>query len=81
MPGFYFPFVEGVDVKDSMEASWVSSLDAIETLIESNVDEVDPFVPYDEEVGSPLNGREKSFHSKEIDSEESRNLLKGKIRK
>ena len=33
-----FPCVEGVDVEDSIEGSQVSFLDAIETLIESDVD-------------------------------------------
>ena len=33
-----FPYVEGIGVEDLMEGSQVSSLDAIETLIESDDD-------------------------------------------
>ena len=39
-----FSYVEGVDVNDSMEGSKVSTLGAIETLIERDVEEVDPFM-------------------------------------
>ena len=57
MPEVSFPCVEEFDVEDSIEGSQVSSLDAIETLIEPDADEVDPLMSHDEEVGSPLKGR------------------------
>ena len=44
------------------------SSDVIETSIELCADEVDPFAPHGEEVGSPLNRKEESTHCKEMDS-------------
>ena len=49
-----------------------------EALIDSEADKVGYFMSHDEEVGSPLKGREESSHSKQIDSKESSNLLEGK---
>ena len=54
MPDVSFPSVEGVDVEDSMEGSRVSSLDATEKLIESDIDKVNPLISYEEELGSPF---------------------------
>ena len=47
-------------------------MDAIETLIELDVDEVNPLVSHDEEVGSPFDGRQESLDSIPIDFKESR---------
>ena len=55
----------------------VSSLDVAEKSTESDADEVDPFLPHDEEAGSLLKERESS-HFKKIDSKESSNFLRGK---
>ena len=52
-----FLAMEWVNVEDSMWSLRVSSLDSIETLIESDFDEVDPFMSHYEEVGSPLKER------------------------
>ena len=68
------PCVCGVDSEDVMEGSWVCSLDVIETLIESDDDEVDPLMIHEEEVDSPLNGREESSSSIKIYSKESSNF-------
>ena len=72
-----FPFVEGVDVDDSMEGSNVSSLGALETLIERDVDEVDPFMSCDKEVGFPLKGRQESLDSILINSKETKEDIYG----
>ena len=49
---------------------WVSSLDVMETLIESDVDghEVDPLMIDEKEVESPLKGREEYSNSITVDS-------------
>ena len=72
MPEVSFPSVEGFEVDDSMEKSWFSSLDAKEVLMDPDVDEVDPLMSWDEEVGSPLKGKWESLDSILIDSKESR---------
>ena len=41
-------------------------------MIDPDADEVDPLMSHDEEVGSPLNGRQESLDSIPIDSKESR---------
>ena len=69
MPKVSFPRVSEVCAKDSMERSWFSSLDVKET------HEVDPLISHDEEVDSPLKGREVSSNAIPIYSKESRNFL------
>ena len=46
-----------------------------ETFVESDADEVDPFMTHEEGVDSPLKGREESLCSIPIDSKESSNFL------
>ena len=67
-----FASAQGVDDDDSMEGSRFSYFHVIETLIESDVDEVDPLMSHDEEVASSLKGREASLHSIPINFKESR---------
>ena len=69
--------MDGVYTEDAMEGSWVSFLGVIETLIESDANEVDPLMAHEEEVVFPLKGRESSSQSKLIDSKEYSNILKG----
>ena len=57
MPDVSFPSLGGIDVEDSTEGSHVSSLDATETSIGLDVDEMDPLMSHDEDVGSPFDGR------------------------
>ena len=57
MPDVSYLSVEGIDVEDSMKGARVSSLDAIETLSESGIDEVYPLISHHEEVGSQFYGR------------------------
>ena len=75
MPEVSFTHVSRVAAKDSMERSWVSSLDVKETLIDSDADEVDPLMSHDEEVVSPFKGREEYSNSIPIDSKESSTFL------
>ena len=72
MPNASFPSVEGIDAEDSIEGSRVSSLDETDTLIGSDVDEVKPLIPHDEEVVSPFYGRYESLYSIPINFKESR---------
>ena len=55
----------------------VSSSDVIETSIKPCADEVDPFSPHSEEVGSPLSRKEESPYFKEMDSKQSSNFFEG----
>ena len=47
-------------------------MDTIETLIGSDVEEADPLMSHDEEVGSPLKGRVESLNPAPINFKESR---------
>ena len=58
MPKILFSCVDGVDYEDEMEGSHISTLDVIETLIESETDEVGSLIKYDDKVGSQLKERE-----------------------
>ena len=49
----------------------VFSMDAKETLVESDAEEVDPLITHEEGVNSPYNGMEESLNSISIDSKES----------
>ena len=40
--------VDGFDAEDAMKESWVSYLDVIEILIESDADEVEPLTKHEE---------------------------------
>ena len=81
MPDVSFTHVNGVDAKDSIERSWFSTLDVTETLIDSDADEVDPLTSRNEELVSPLKGREEHSNSIPNDSKESINFLEGGMRK
>ena len=61
MPEISFPCVEGVTVEYSMEGSQASSLDTIETSIDSDADKVDPLMSHDEEVGYPFKRKQGSL--------------------
>ena len=56
MPKVSSTHEDGFDAEDVMEWAWVSSLDFVEILIESDVDEVDPPMTCEVEVGSLLKG-------------------------
>ena len=75
MPKVSFPCVDGVNAEDAMEDLWISSLDMIETSMDSCADEVDPLIKHEEEVGSPLKGREEYLNPIQIYSKESSNFL------
>ena len=63
MPEVSFSSTLGVEVDDSIEGSKVSSLDATETLIEWDVDEVCDFMSCEEEVDFLLCSRMKGSNS------------------
>ena len=58
MPEVSSPHEDGVDAEDAIEGSWFSSLDAIESLIDSDADEVKYLMTHVEGADSLLKGRE-----------------------
>ena len=77
MPEVFFPSVEGVDIDHSIEGSKFSSLGAIAAFVKWHVEEVDPFMPCDEDAGFPLKVKEESLDSILINFKESRSDIDG----